>query len=99
MKQTTIRVSMETKKELEELGRKGQTFNEIVHECIISKHNENLYGEYYFPYRTTGSLNLQYGKISAPKNENGEVEIHIEDIVEAVRSVFKENLIIKGYDE
>lgn len=86
---TTIRISRETKKMLEELGRKGQSFDDIVHHAAIALNNEQQYEEYYFSYRVTGQIDLQYGKIALPKKE-GKITIKMSDVKCAIRSICEE---------
>lgn len=38
---TTIRIHRETKQKLEELGRKGQTFDDIIKQLIETYENQN----------------------------------------------------------
>ena len=68
---TTIRLHRETKQKLEEIGRKGQSFDDIINNCIIEYCNNQLYEEHYFALRVEGEMNLQYGKISIPKKISG----------------------------
>lgn len=38
---TTIRIRRETKQKLEEIGRKGQTFDDIIKQLIETYENQN----------------------------------------------------------
>lgn len=88
---TTIRISRETKKMLEELGRKGQSFDDIVHHAAIALNNERFYEDMYFHFRDSNHIDLQYGKICLPKrSKGGKIKIHSEDIVESIYSICEE---------
>ena len=85
MSKINIQLSRETHRKLQEEGRKGQTFNDIVNEAVNALHNEKIYGEYYFPYRQEGQIDLQYGKVLLPKGNN-KATLKIGDLIEAVRA-------------
>jgi len=92
MSKINIQVSRDTHKELEELGRKNETFDQIVSKAAQALHNERIYNEYYFHYRSTISLNLQYGQVRLPKREkNQKITINIEEVVEAIYTICEEN--------
>ena len=100
MSKINIQVSRETHRKLEEEGRKGQTFNDIINEAINALHNEKLYHEFYVPVRVQDSIDLQYMKIQMCKNKNQ--KLNLDDLVDTMFAVAEENgitLEIKGsYD-
>lgn len=69
---TTIRISRETKQMLEELGHKGQSFDDIVRLCAIELFNKNHMYITNSPVET--STGIEYIEIRVPK--------HITDIKE-----------------
>lgn len=89
MGKINIQVSRETHRKLEEEGRKGQTFNDIVNEAVNALHNEKIYNSYYFHYRDSNKMDLQYGEVSLPKGGK-HIKIHIEDVVSAIHSICEE---------
>ena len=63
---TTIRVSRETKKRLEELGHKGQSFDEIVQLCAIELSNRQH--EYLINTPIETDKGIEYIEIRVPKH-------------------------------
>lgn len=84
-KQINIQVSRDTHRKLNKVGRRNETFDQIVNRAIIALNNEERYGEYYFPYRQEGQIDLQYGKVLFPKCGN-KATLKIGDLIEAVRA-------------
>lgn len=92
MSKINIQLSRETHRKLQEEGRKGQTYNDIVNEAVNALHNEKLYGYYYFPYRDENQMDLQYGMVQIPKvSKNSKIKIHIEEVISAIRSIYEED--------
>lgn len=63
---TTIRVSRETKKMLEELGHKGQSFDEIVRLCAFELFNKQH--EYITNTPIETNTGIEYIQIRVPKH-------------------------------
>lgn len=90
MSKINIQVSRDTHRKLMEIGRKGQSFDDIVNDCIIAYNNHNLMEEYHFPLRVEGEMNLQYGTVSIPKKIRGKKVKDI-DIIDCFHYLLEQN--------
>lgn len=97
MSKINIQVSRDTHRKLNEIGRRNETFDQIVSRAVNALQNEKLYHEFYVPVRVQDSMNLQYMRIQMCKNAHQ--KIHIGDILDSMFAVAEENgikLEIKG---
>ncbi len=85
---TTIRISRETKRELEAVGHKGETFDSLVHKGAVELFNKSNHHIINVPMQTkTGII---YIEVRIPKSITS-LNIDCDELSDCINSLCEEN--------
>lgn len=85
---TTIRISRETKRELENMGHKGETFDDLVHKGTVELFNKANHHIINVPMQTkTGTIDIE---VRVPKFITS-LNIDCDELSDCISSLCEEN--------
>lgn len=87
---TTIRISRKTKKLLEEIGKKGQTFDELVYLGAIALSNDNNHYSYNAPMFNGETWQESYIEVRVPKSIK-KLAVDEEELLSALRFIMEDH--------
>lgn len=87
---TTIRISRETKKNLQELGRKGQTFDDLVRAGTVELENKEQFHVWNVPMFNGDTQQESYIEVRVPKSVR-KLAVDEEGLVSALRYIMEEH--------
>lgn len=85
---TTIRISRETKRELENMGHKGETFDDLVHKGAIELFNKSKHHVINVPMSSKNGI--VYIEVRVPKSLTS-LNIDCNELSDCIGSLCEEN--------